>query len=352
MQGRSVLIRADGSSTLGMGHISRCLALAQAAVKVNITVYFACRSPGPEVTTVIRAAGFQILDIEAAVRDAQREALAIAKLATEHDVQWLIIDHPEITLEHEVLIYEHSPCTIVVIDGQFRSHQCDVLINPNAFASRENCQDTVPADCRILAGYRYFMLNDHYLHKSAMPPVLHSLDSDECRILITLGASDPANCTLQICQALAVADFSNHKPVFDVVIGAANRHGDSIRHFIKSLHSEQFILHYAPENLVELLRACTLCVAAGGITLGEAAYLGRAIIGVAILENQQRTIDSLSTMGALQKSAASDSALYCKLLLDNTEQRQLLALRASALVDGLGKQRIAECLWQASEHAG
>jgi UDP-2,4-diacetamido-2,4,6-trideoxy-beta-L-altropyranose hydrolase len=352
MQGRSLLIRADGSPTLGMGHISRCVALAQIFAGHEIAVYFACQAARPEVRAVIDSAGFQVVDIDAPPHDAQGEALAIAKLVTQHDVQWLVIDHPEFTIEQEKLIQKNCSSKTIIIDGQFSNHQCDVLINPNAFATIENCRDTVPPKCQVLAGYQYFMLHDNYLQNTVLTRHRQEEVDDRCRILITLGGSDPDNCTLKICQTVAIANFGNHKPVFDVVVGIANRHRPSIIDFLQSVDSDQFVVHDAPDDLVELLQVCTLCVSAGGITLGEAAYLGKPIIGVAILENQHRTIDALSNIGALQKAGISDIASQCKKLLDNLEQRQKLSLRASALVDGLGKQRIANCIWNNSVREG
>lgn len=351
MQGRSLLIRADGSSDLGMGHISRCIALAQSFKVKKLDVLFACREADIEVKRKINGAGFQVLNIEARAQDIFAEASAIAEIVNEINAQWLIIDHPHITIEHETRIHQNCSCGIVVIDGQFRNHRCDVLVNPNAFATTENCQHTVSSACQILAGYRYFILNDEYLE---IPNTSANLQSgtDHCSILVSLGAADPENCTLEVCQTLAAADFGFHKPVFEIVVGLANSHRSSIADFIKNDVSGNFILHDAPENLVDLLRSCTLCVSAGGITLGEAAYLGKAIIGIAILENQSRTISCLAKSGALQASTTHRVAYESRNLLENSQKRVRLGERSRALVDGLGKQRIANTVCSASTTVG
>ena len=354
MQGRSALIRADGSSVLGMGHIRRCIALAQVLESQQFSVLFACRDAGIEVKSIISKAGFQMLPVDVGRQDvncAAGEALAIRELVNEIDAKLLIIDHPSITIDHEKQIHQGCSCVMVVIDGQFRNHQCDVLVNPNAFATTENCRPTVSSHCQILAGYRYFILNDEYLAMQNSSSALQACNKP-CSILVTLGASDPENCTLEVCQALAAANFETHEPVFEIVVVITNRNRPSIVEFLENDVSGKFVLHDAPDNLVGLLRSCTLCVSAGGITLGEAAYLGKAIVGIPILENQLRTINYLAESGVLQASTTHRVSCDSRDLLENSEKRLQLGARGRSLVDGFGKQRIADVICSCSTSVG
>lgn len=351
MQDQSLLIRADGSQTMGMGHISRCIALAQSCADFDIPVFFACGDIPSEAISLIERSGFQILYLHKSVGNIESDAKAIIKLANSINARWLVIDHPEIAFEHEIQISKSYKGSLIVIDGQFRSHHCDVLVNPNAFATLDNCRHTVPSDCRILAGYRYFIINDSFLdlRETSEQSVT---DHSESHILVTMGGSDPENVTLTICQALSEADFGSDSPIFDIVIGPTNPHRSSINRFLGSVSSDNFRIHDAPDNLVKLLGTCTVCVSAGGITIGEAAFLGKPIIGIAILENQRKIIKSLDDLGVLLMSSCAQVASECKNLLQNTEKRRLLSDTASALVDGYGKKRIANSIFDCSAHEG
>lgn len=381
MHNHSVLIRADGSASLGMGHISRCIALAETCKETRTAVWFACYRPDSAVLETLQRAGYPVVNVNRSPDDPAVEARDIAARAMEIKAQWLVLDHPALGVEHESIIRQYYPHSIVVIDGRFRLHCCDTLINPNAFATTENCRDTVPIACQILAGYRYFMLQDKYLHhqdhheQASLYPLLDATAADRLsqadthsnhlpglhassthfdswnarpprhRVLITLGGADPDNVTLKVCQAMAATDFGDSPPVFDVVLGSANAHRSQVLHYLENTPPGQFIAHDAPQDLVELLRSCTVCISAAGITLGEAAFLARPIIGIAIVDDQQATIASLQELGILQAASLQSIARQCRDLLNAPDIRNELSARSSALVDGRGKLRIADQLW-------
>src|SRR5262249_44753597 len=57
----SILIRCDGNQDIGMGHVSRCLALAdELRDRERRTVSFAMRGSGTAGAAAIRAAGYAI----------------------------------------------------------------------------------------------------------------------------------------------------------------------------------------------------------------------------------------------------------------------------------------------------
>ena len=349
MSDKSVLIRADGSAIIGMGHIRRCLAFAQAFKVRGYRVFFACHHAGSVVKQSIEAAGLQLLEIDVMTDDPKCAALHLARMATLHRARWIVIDHPEITIEHERLVLTHCSSRLAIIDGQFRYHDCNLLINPNAFATADKCRHTVPTGCKILAGYRYFLLDDLFLNRRPSSKVADGSDHIK-RILVTLGAADPENLTLQICSQFAETNFGNHRVQIDVVLGPTNSNRQAILQFFASQNNKRFVLHDAPDNLVELLGNCSLCVSAAGITLGEAAFFATPIIGIAILENQHSIIESLAKLGMLKIATPATVAIQCVNLLNNPQVRTQVAKNARALVDGLGKERIVDIMCEHSQH--
>jgi UDP-2,4-diacetamido-2,4,6-trideoxy-beta-L-altropyranose hydrolase len=342
-----VLFRVDGSSSIGMGHIRRCIALAQTCRQYDVPVYFACNEVVPELVSDLEQAGITLLALELREYSVESDVAAMSELLARHAIAWFVIDHPALSIDYERQLRQFYDHTLVVIDGRFREHDCDVLINPNVFATLENTRSGVTESCTVLAGYSYFILDDCYLVQNQ--GAAGSVDSsDTRRILVTLGAADPDNVTLRLCESLARADLRSDDCVIDVVVGNANRHKQSIENFVSLDSREYFNLVHAPSNLCDLLASCTICVSAGGITLGEASYLGKPIVGVAILENQRQTIEAMQQAGACIAASPDTIGQVCQQLLNDGNARRTLSLTASNLVDGRGKHRIAMHTWGAT----
>lgn len=333
MAEESILIRADSSSEMGTGHISRCIGLAQAAVRRGVRVVFVCRRLAGDINDLVRLQGHQV------VESTGDDVTFLAGVAERLGPQWIVVDHPGLGLDYEKDLRSRISVPLVVIDGQYRDHLCDFLLNPNVYATEENCANTVPEHCRVLAGYRYFILRDEYLVRKRS-----SLPAPEFRILVTLGGADPDNITLAICQILANLPFSHDILRFDIVLGPANQHVSQIREFLESINDSRFSVHERLPDLFPLIQQCSLCISAGGITMGEAVYLEKPIIGLSIADNQKRTVETLAARGAIIAGE-----LFCigEQILDITRDsnaRKSLVSRTHGLVDGHGKDRVIEAM--------
>ena len=86
-----VLIRADGSPHLGLGHITRCLAFAQGLEKIGASSVFVIRDYDYKIRELIQRYGY---DVETMPKDCsfREDASLTSKLANQHEAKLIITD--------------------------------------------------------------------------------------------------------------------------------------------------------------------------------------------------------------------------------------------------------------------
>lgn len=331
MAEKTVLIRADSSASIGIGHISRCMGLAQAFAYHGKEVVFVSKPLPGNINYLVQREGFQVLETP------DDDIHFIESIAESIKPEWIVLDHPQTTLEYESKVRSATGAFVAVIDGQFRQHECDMLVNPNCYATVPNCVGTVPVGCRILAGYNYYILRDEFIERESS-----MIQDSTFHILVTLGGADPENATLAVCRALGSVDFGDLETTFDIVIGPANLHAAEIRSLIETENDNRFQLFEKPADLFDLIDGSRLCITAGGITMGEVIYLEKPVIGLVIADNQKRTIETLASKGAiLQGDIAKIAEQVLNIVTDTLAQKHLVS-KIKGLIDGKGKYRIVE----------
>jgi spore coat polysaccharide biosynthesis predicted glycosyltransferase SpsG len=100
----------------------------------------------------------------------------------------------------------------------------------------------------------------------------------------------------------------------------------------------------APARMVDALQEADLVVTAAGQTMLEALCTGTPTVAVAVVDNQEAQLDVVRRAGAAAAPALDGVADAVRALVDDTAQRERLALAGRRLVDGFGALRVAGLL--------
>ena len=142
---QNILIRADSSSKIGLGHIMRDLVLAKQFPKSSIT--FATQELKGNINNKILEANHKI---EILLSNNKKE---LVKLTKRLKTDLLIIDHYAITQKIEKYIKEKTNTKIFVLDDTYEKHNCDILLNHNIGANKKRYKNLVPKHCELRCGY-------------------------------------------------------------------------------------------------------------------------------------------------------------------------------------------------------
>src|SRR5215467_9560738 len=115
MPSRTVVIRADASSEIGIGHVMRCLALGQAWQSRGGRVVFALASGAHQVQDHIRSHSAEMFTIEG-VPGSMREAALTLELSEKCNASWLVVDGYHFSANYLSTLRSSRARLLVVID--------------------------------------------------------------------------------------------------------------------------------------------------------------------------------------------------------------------------------------------
>ncbi|MEE1920389.1 UDP-2,4-diacetamido-2,4,6-trideoxy-beta-L-altropyranose hydrolase [Pseudomonas sp. 148P] len=326
-----VLVRADASSQIGIGHVMRCLTLARHLAASGAEVAFACRElPGHQLARIAEA-GHEVFVLPA---QGDEQVVLDALLPGPGSFDWIIVDHYGFDAAWEKAARRWARWIMAIDDLADRPHACDLLLDQNYTASVAAYRVLVPEACQILAGPRYALLGEAF--RQARAPGA----DDSRRVLVSFGGFDQAGMTLKTLQALDGIDAvqvqciaGQATPDFAALQAlVARRQGWELQAFV----------HDLPGRMAN----AALFVGAGGGTTWERAAMGLPSICVSVADNQVGNAQALARdgmhlyLGSAQEVTLAGLRQAIVGLLSDAALRQQFAARSQRLVDGLGVQRV------------
>lgn len=278
MPATRVLFRTDGNARIGLGHLTRCLALAD-MLAPEFACTFALREASAEVQQQVRTAGFDLV-------------LLPLTLALADEPQWL---QQQVTPSDIVVLdgYNFGPAyqrhfkqrqqALVYLDDFVRDYQwADIVINQaGGVATTDYRHEPGTTFC---LGPQYALLRRPF--REAVPAAI----LDGRRIFLNMGGADPDNHTLAVLRQLQQW-LPEHR--VEVVTGSAYPHQEALAaagHEWPNVH-----LHHnlSAEKMAAVLRLCGIKVCPPSGVAYECCAVGGLMLLHPIADNQQRLLDYL-----------------------------------------------------------
>jgi UDP-2,4-diacetamido-2,4,6-trideoxy-beta-L-altropyranose hydrolase len=354
-----VAFRVDASVRMGVGHLMRCLTLAEALHERGAKIQFVCREhkgnliallqqrampvtvlPAPSINDTTPSEDYAVWLGVTLAEDAEQ---TIKALNSERP-DWLVVDHYGLDVEWEQRLRSYAGKLMVIDDLANRRHDCNVLLDQNYSAEGEQryaglIQDT----CKLLVGPRYALLRPEY---AAYRKTLRAREDKVSRVLVFFGGSDPQNMTGMALEALSHADLK-HLDV-DVVIGANNPHREALER--QSRERPKTTIYGPRPHLADLMAQADLAIGAGGATTWERMCLGLPTVVISIAENQRPASEALAVAKLIQYAGLFSDiktdtlTQLIKQVSHATEKLAELCTQSQRQVDGLGTLRVAETM--------
>ncbi len=322
-----ILVITEGKRTIGLGHLSRCLALVQAfqVVRKDCTVKFIVN--GDRIAGEFlrkNQMGYQLTDW---LRQKQR----LFKLCEQVDI--VIIDTylAKEDFFEEVDKAKRSEALVIVIDDSNRIHyQADVIVNPFIYGGRLPYRE----DSQIFLAGRKFVI----VRKEFWNVPFKKIKREVKDVLIIFGGTDQSlrikkvvDCILKWNPFLRIHIVSPHS-----------------LSSLRKLNGVIFYQNLPGHKIKDLMLRADVCLTGGGQTTNELARCGVPSIGIGFAENQRLSLEGWKDWGFMKDYLwAHDPHLADKLPLIfgriwAYEKRLILSKRGRSLIDGQGPLRIAK----------
>lgn len=324
-----VVIRADGNSDIGFGHIIRTQALAQQLEKAGAEVIFLTRNP--EYISLDRT-----IEISRHMGADEEDAL-LGQVIAGQAAGWLIIDSYAFDQNRLDRVAGLGVKTVYIDDMNLYEFNTTYVINGNLYAPRLDYRGST----QLLLGSQYLLMREQF--RDILPRVVKPQVND---ILLTFGAADVNNLTAIILKQIEklprFLDLNWH-----VIVGPAFRHIAELE--AVSRNCDNILLHYDPD-VKNLMEFCDISISAAGSTVYELAACGLPSIIITTADNQLMLAEEADHQGIAINLGGFEPIDYPVLerkineLLDNHNLRKTMAATGQRLIDGNGAARAARTL--------
>jgi spore coat polysaccharide biosynthesis predicted glycosyltransferase SpsG len=330
----SVLIRCDGSSEIGLGHVMRCLALAdELRNRHDCSVTFAMRRDTLGVR-FCEERGYRV--VRGLTPNLPDQGVWIRDLCQVIQAEIVVLDvRDELPREVVQRLRDEGKLIVTIDDPTDRRLDADLAFYPPV--PQVSRMDWTGFTGQRYVGWDWVLLRDGF--RASLP----FLPKSRPVILVTMGASDPAGMTLKALEALALVE-SDFQII--LVLGPACRQIADLTKWVK--HSSLDVdIQVGPQNMCDLMSQADLALASFGVTAYELAAMGVPAVYLCLTADHVESAQALSQEGAaicLGLSAnieIEDISHEIIQLLGNLSRRESMTQNGKKLIDGFGAKRIA-----------
>lgn len=262
-----IYIRVDGSSEIGLGHLVRCLALAQ-MLKNDFEISFVCIRIPDKTKEEILNLNFNLIIIQQ-----ENEILDILK---KNDI--VVIDHYQLDLNYHKKIKALNVKVICIDDIHDKEFDADLIINHAPSANKNNYVSG--PDTKYALGIEYALLRPNFL-KAAQKVDSKNYNTN---VFVNFGGSDYLNLSEKVIDKLITFDCVSR---IELVIGAANKNYKHLQ--FKYKNCKIINIHYAisEEKIISLLEECYFAIVPSSGMLFEALALNCYTLSSTYINNQE-----------------------------------------------------------------
>ncbi len=323
-------IRVDSNGEIALGHVMRCLSIAN---RLNKDVIFICSENSTK--KIVEKKGYRVICLYNQYNQKENELSKLCKIIIENNIEILLVDSYQITQEYFKILHEITK--LVYIDDMNMFHyDVDMIINYTYETSMESYKKWNYVNTIFLLGSEYIPLREQFRNKCAV------IDNVK-EVFISTGGTDNYHIILDLVKKLVEKRYR-----VNIVVGKYYGDYEKLREL--SDQSKLIYLYQNVNNVADIMLRCDIAISAGGTTLAELATLGIPTICFAIADNQLEGTKKYSENGLMVYAGDVREGrvrLIDKIIVEfeelakNKSQRLSMSKKMKNIFDGLGAERIA-----------
>lgn len=339
----TLVIRADASPEIGVGHVMRCLALAQEWQDRGGRAVFVMAACTPAIRARLSNEGCEVVSCDVVPGDGA-DAAATANVARQYESDWIVVDGYVFRPEYQVRVHDGIRKVLYIDDAAACGrYHAEIVLDPNLSASETSYAGCVDG-AQLLLGTRFALLRREFRTWSGRN---RTIPAHAGRVLVTLGGSTPQTLALKVLEALAKIQDEITDVVF--VLG-----GSTSESFLPGRAAERLgskvTFHKAASDMAALMAQADVAVSAAGSTCWELCFMGLPSLLIDVVANQAPEALELHKQGCAVYGGSADVVTAEGLakqvpdLIRSEETRSAISVRCRHLVDGRGAERVVSAM--------
>jgi UDP-2,4-diacetamido-2,4,6-trideoxy-beta-L-altropyranose hydrolase len=324
---------------VGLGHVARCLAVAEALEEDGLCPVFITGSGGADALGWMAPGRFPVRAADAHGDSQSEDPCAVA-----------VMDDYGLDRARMEAIGSRARVAVVIDDMADRELAGDLVVNPAAGTESGAYADAVARGARILLGPAFAPIRADVWSRRAHGLIRRIAGEPESgSLLVTAGGLDGRGLAPAFLSAALDATAANNRPV-DVALGGQALSWPDID-VIAAQHPTRVRTHRDARDMAQLYAGADVSVGPGGVALLEKLCLGVPTLAVIVAENQRSSVEGLASLGCIASVDATTDGKASEHfqtevqhaldeLLGSVTKRADMWRRGAALVDGLGARRI------------
>ena len=330
---------------MGIGHLMRCLALAQCSRARQTEPLLISNCPAGALRERLEMGFAGVVSLETSHPDPEdlRETLSVLSRVAPEGASGprtcIVLDGYHFDAEYQEALRDAGFRLLVIDDNADRPEHCaDMLLNHNVHAAGLAYHRS--RDVRMLLGPRYALLRTEFRRwhswKREIPDVAR-------KVLVTLGGGDATaavSATVRSLEQLRARDLEVR-----IVIGPTNLDSETLRSAPDDGEGRIRLVR-SSDDMPALMAWADVAISSGGGTCLELAFMGVPSVVLVTADNQRQAAQTLSSMGmvagpheATGKGSREISDSLDRLIGDG-EMRARMSQWGRLLVDGTGAERV------------
>ena len=323
-----IFFRADGNTQIGLGHITRSLALAD-MLKDDFEIFVLIQNPTEAVRKQIQEVSNHIIELPS-TEDYLQEAHDIAERYLETN-NIMVIDGYHFQTEYQKILKEAGVKLVCIDDLHAWHFVADVVIN-HAGGVKESDYSCEPYT-KLCLGMEYALLRSPFLEAAKQDRKIEKIEN----IFICFGGADGLNLTKKTVEAcLEITQFKE----IHAVVGSAYAHFESLQDFTKEYPQVHIHQNLNAQQMCELMQHCELAIVPASSIAYEVCSVRTYLITGWYVDNQKDIYQSLSKndlgLGVENFQELANS-------ISNFEMKTIYLQSQKQHFDGKSRERINKC---------
>lgn len=321
------LIRVDADPTIGSGHFTRMIALAQILHDASHEVEFATAARNALCDAYLADEVLPAHQVPAAPNDDRRACVALARAS---GAEWVVLDGARFDEWYQRGLRSSGHRVLSVDDNAAGHFASDVVLNQN-YGAEAFRYSTEPYTTRLL-GVRYALLRREF--RTTTPPV--RARGKARNVLVTLGGTRQPGLLARILDA--VLEGGGTDVSVKLVAGAFQSLDADVEEIARRAGGRVTVIERS-RNMAETMRWADAAVTAAGSTMWELFHMRVPFLVVPLDEIQAAYIERLAADGLCVRTplardlGAPAAAARVRAFLGDQDLRGRILERSATLID-------------------